>query len=102
AGRGLTGRAQVRHLRALGRRDVEDRRGDRAERDVRRLQLEDGGAIAAGVDRGPERGAVDGIPGELGASEEAAVVLRRDAHGVGGPAGGGGGGGGACDGGRGG
>ena len=51
--------------------------------DVGRRELEDGLGRAGGVDRGAQRRAALGVPGELGGADEAAVVLRGDPHRVG-------------------
>jgi hypothetical protein len=42
------------------------------------------GRLRLGVDRRPQGNAVAGIPGDLGATEQTAVVLGRDMEGVGG------------------
>ena len=47
-----------------------------------------GSSWPCGVDRGAQRHAVHGVPGQLGGAEQPAVVLGRDADGVGGPPGG--------------
>ena len=46
-----------------------------------------GEELGRGVDRGAQRHAVVGVEGQLGAAEQAAAFLGRDAHGVGGLAG---------------
>ena len=58
------------------------RRRDRAVGDVGRLELEHRVLRALGVDRGAQRHAAGGVPGELGRAEQPAVVLGRDPHGV--------------------
>ena len=51
--------------------------------DLGRLNLEHGLVVALRVDRRAQRGAADGVPGELGRAEQPAVVLRGDPHRVG-------------------
>ncbi len=46
-----------------------------------------GAELVGRVDRGAQRHAVVGVEGQLGAADQAAGFLRRDAHGVGGLAG---------------
>ena len=71
-------------LRVRGRRECEHRSVDRPVGDFRRRQFDHRRRARRGVDRRAQRHAVGGVEGQLGAADQAAAFLGRDAHGVGG------------------
>ena len=76
-------RVDLGHLRARGRRGVDLRRPGSCRRRCRSPRARaPGPVVALGVDRGAQRHAAGGVPGELGRAEQPAVVLGRDPHGV--------------------
>ena len=81
------GRGDPDHLRAARRLDREVRSRHSPEGDVRRLQLQHRCGVTAGIEREPQWHAPSRVPGKLGVAQQAAVVLRRDLHGVCGVAG---------------
>ena len=80
-GRAAAGDVDDLGVRVRSRGDVGV--GDRPVLDIGGGELEDRAVVPVLVDRGPERDAVIGVEGQLGRTEQAAVVLGRDPHGVG-------------------
>ncbi len=80
----LVGKRHFLDLRVGRRGEVERRGGDGPVGDFGGGQFDHGRGARGRVERGAERHSVHGVPGQLGAGDQAAVFARRDPHGVGG------------------